>query len=142
MEKSRGWRLIFQKEKKIWEGGGQDPELLAMEGKSGARGECKKNTIGRAIPLSNVPPSFTRGWIREIYRVFQKVSFHPRLLAHAMRHEVTRYSIPADQFGGKRSNLSRLKSQLTSDRLAVAPTTSVDLLACNKYRDGYLSKIL
>jgi len=60
MEKSRGWRLIFQKEKKIWEGGGQDPELLAMEGKSGARGECKKNTIGSAIPLQRTPFLYTR----------------------------------------------------------------------------------
>lgn len=131
----------FSEGEKNWEGGGQDPELLAMEGKAARKGNAKKILLGTRYP-TNVPPSFARGWIREIYRVFQKVSFHPHLLAHAMRHEVTRYSIPADQFGGKRSNLSRLKSQLTSDRLAVAPTTSVDLLACNKYRDGYLSEIL
>lgn len=125
-------------------GGWRSGSRIARDGgESGARGECKKKYYWeRVIPLQRVPPSFARGWIREIYRVFQKVSFRPHLLAHAMRHEVTRYSIPADQFGGKRSNLSWLKSQLTSDRLAVAPTTSVDLLACNKYRDGYLSEIL
>lgn len=58
MEKSRGWRLIFQKEKKIWVGGGQDPELLAMEGKPAREGNAKKILLGARYP-SNVP-SFTR----------------------------------------------------------------------------------
>lgn len=60
MEKSRGWRLIFQKEKKIWEGGGQDPELLAMEGKAAREENAKKNTIESAIPLQRTPFLYTR----------------------------------------------------------------------------------
>lgn len=60
MEKSRGWRLIFQKEKKIWKGGGQDPELLAIEGKAAREENAKKNTIGNAIPLQRTPFLYTR----------------------------------------------------------------------------------
>lgn len=142
-KKVGGGGSFFRRRKKFGRVEVRIPNCSRWWGQSGARGECKKKCYReRNTPLLPVYLPFARGWTREIYRVFQKVSFRPHLLAHAMRHEVTRYSIPTDQFGGKRSNLSWLKGQLTSDRLAVAPTISVDLLAYNKYRDRYLSEIL
>lgn len=84
-----------------------------------SHGSDRRNLQG--VPEGIVPPAFVG--------------------ARDASREVTRYSMPINLAGNDRT-FHGSKTRLTSDRLAVAPTTSVDLLAYNEYRDWYLSEII
>lgn len=77
-------------------------------------GDAKK-AIGSVIPLQRIlalqPPS--RDSVRRNLQGVPEGIVPPAFVgARDASREVTRYSMPTDQFGGKRSNLSRLENPI------------------------------
>lgn len=76
----------------------------------------QKKAIGSAIPLQRtlVLPAYpSRGSDRRNLQGVPEGIVPPAFVgARDASREVTRYSMPTDQFGGKRSNLSRLENPI------------------------------